>query len=197
MKMKSNRTVVFLFLAAFLHTVSTAGIGARAQLDVAIDPIAAADVDSASSSLRNDDFSRRAHVEQQPHETSSKAGNSGISPDLNRDIVFLTLVVLIFILLDPLRTFIGTYRTVAVTSIPANLLATRRGCSQDYVLFNLISFGDASVAAAMQNGGITHIQTVEEMLNGIRIIFVLRQTIVVGYNCHNPVFCADSCAHRK
>jgi len=73
-------------------------------------------------------------------------------------------------------------RTISNSEPPANRIACRVGRSQDYLLFNLVSFGDASARTAMCRAGITHAMLIEEVLSGVKIIFILRQTVVVGFN---------------
>lgn len=169
-----------LILLLYLYIVSLALLINSSWGQFLTEPIQAAEESlGAEEQVAMRKLGRKApHYEEAP--------DHGVFKDsaLNRDILILTLVVLVIFLLDPLKIFIGTCRPINAVSIPNNVIRLRKGKSQDYLILNLISFGDASVQTAMANTNpkITHIQTVEEVINGVKFIFILRETIVVGYN---------------
>jgi hypothetical protein len=152
----------------------------RVEAQLEINPIVGEDL--LAPDIERTPYKPRRGSQVHEEETEQGGKKNIWKGGISSDIALLTLVVLVLYFFDPLRIFVATVRPIASTAVPVNVIARRKGKSQDYLLFNLVSFGDASALTAMKNAEITHVQLIEELLAGVKIIFVVRQTVVTGYN---------------
>jgi hypothetical protein len=95
---------------------------------------------------------------------------------MNRGII---LVVLLSILLVSSGCAFVNVKTPFDTDLDKTELGTKRGTAQAYSLLWLVSWGDASYAAAAKNGGITVMKHADQELQQVLLGLYTRWRVVV------------------